>query len=69
MKQQVSLTSCDDSAQDLTSVLASRPYVQRNACFEPQLTQGINIVKVSTNFYGWQDCFVLCSSTAILNLH
>ena len=69
MKQQVSLTSCDDCAQGLTSELASRPYVQRNACFEPQLTQAVNIVSISTNFYGWQDCFVLCSSTDILNLH
>lgn len=65
----MSLTSCDDSAQGLISVLASRPYVQRKACFELQLTQGINIGGVSTNFHGCQDCFVLCSGTEILNLH
>lgn len=31
--------SCDHSALSLTSVLASRPYIKRNACFEPQLMQ------------------------------
>lgn len=67
MKQQVSLTSCDSSAQGLTFVHASRPYAQMNACFGPQLTQEINIVTVSGNFNGWQD--VLCSTTASLNLH
>lgn len=40
-----------------------------NACFEPHLTQEINIARVSTNFYGLQDRFVLCSSTTKLNLH
>lgn len=67
MKQQVSLTDCDSSAQGLTPVLASRPYSQMNACFEPQLAQEINIVTLSCNFDGWQD--VLCSSPASLNLH
>lgn len=55
------------TAQSLNSVLAGRPYAQRNACFEPHLTQELNIARVSTNFCILQDRFVHRSSTDMLN--